>query len=202
MNKMKLKFFVLIIFIFLPLQTWSLSLSAKQKYPTVLLTDDYGILNENDLGAYTWGIKHESFTPKENSHGFNYWQCFPRDHVSINIEDMGYSTEDYGWKDTLADITIKVWIKPGVFHQYEMRRVWPVSQSLKDFKRFHQLMKNEKYVCLAGNYVGLEKYENHGFKQEEYGWIFDKIKTKKGCASYFGDCDRTYEDYLKENKVS
>ncbi len=34
----------------------AVSVSAKKKYPYPLLTDDYGILNENDLGAFTWGV--------------------------------------------------------------------------------------------------------------------------------------------------
>lgn len=197
---MKLKLFVLIIFSLLPLQIWSLSLSAKQKYSTVLLTDDFGILNENDLAAYTWGYKPRPFTPYENSQGYNYWQCFPRDQISVTFEDMGYSSENFGWVDTLAEITIKVSITPEVFHEYEMRRVFPVVDSLPKFARFHQLMKDEKYVCLAGHFVSLEKYQNHGYQQQEYGWIFDKLKTTKGCVSYFdGDCDRTYEQWLKEN---
>lgn len=33
----------------------AVSANAKNKYPYPLLTNDYGILNENDLGAFTWG---------------------------------------------------------------------------------------------------------------------------------------------------
>lgn len=187
---MKSKFIIGIILLFsLSLKVWCLSLASKQKYPYGLLTDDYGILTENDLAIYTLNSNSEPFSDKQNSGAYNYWQCFPRDHVSISFEDMGYSSENIGWKDTLAEMKITVWIKPGVFHEYEMRRTWAVTDSLKDFTHWHHLMKGEKYVCLAGHFVSREHHIEKGVKTEVYGWIFDKIKTKKGCASYFeGDC--------------
>ena len=82
------------------------------------------------------------FTGKHS--GYNYWQCFARKNVSIKLEDLGYSSEDFGWKDTTAEISITVWIKPGVIHEYAMRRFFTVHDFLKDFKRWHQLMHKEK----------------------------------------------------------
>lgn len=180
-------FFTIILLISLSCNAWSLESRIKQKYHDGLLTDDYGILSEKDLVDYT---KQMKLTPFKGEHSsYNYWQCFPRKNVSIKLEDLGYSSEDFGWKDTVAEIIITVHIKPTVFHEYAMRRFFTVHDFLKDFKRWHQLMHKEKYVCLAGHFVDHEKYIVRNTKVESYGWIFDKIKTTKGCFAYFtGKC--------------
>jgi len=183
--------FSLIFFLCISYSAWGIDLAVKKKYPYQLLTEDYFILNENDLAGYTFGMNPAPFNGKPS--GLNYWQCFSCEHISITLEDTGSSTEDFGWKDNIGDIQIRVWIKKGVFHEYAMRREWSVGEFQHDFNRWRQLMKGEKHVCLGGHFVSHEKMFDHGIPIEVYGWIFDKIKTKKGCDSYFdGDCDRAY----------
>ena len=46
-------------------------------------------------------------------------------------------------------------------------------------------MKNEKYVCIGGAFAGTYKKIAHGKETIEHGWIFENLKTKKGCDSYF-----------------
>jgi hypothetical protein len=74
----------------------------KQKYPYSLLTDDYGILSKNDLGAFAWGLKPQKFTAEKGTTGpYNYWQCFPREFVMVTLSDTGQSSEELGWKKML-----------------------------------------------------------------------------------------------------
>jgi hypothetical protein len=168
----------------------SISLAAKQKYPFPLLTEDYGILNEHDLALYSYiyNVNPRPFTGKPS--GLNYWQCFPRENISITLEDMGYSSEDFSWKDTASDLEISGMVRPGVFHEYGMRRAWPVRDFQKQFNSWRRLMKGEKYVCLAGHFVNYSEPSDYGVKRKVYGWIFDRLKTKKGCVAYLNsDCD-------------
>ena len=61
---------------------------------------------------------------------------------------------------------------------------------LPGFKKWQKLMKNEKYVCLAGSMGRTEKKTKHNKLHIKYLWIFEKIKTLKGCDSYFtGQCE-------------
>lgn len=53
------------------------------------------------------------------------------------------------------------------------------------FMRWEKLMKGEKYVCLAGQFINHEEKANDGVKIEENYWIYDKVQTKKGFNSYF-----------------
>lgn len=186
-------FFMLLLLGF-SVNALSVSSIAKEKYRYTLITDDYGILNQNDLSTYTGRItKVAPFSGSEREFSLSYWQCFPRDHISITLEDMGYSTEDFGWNDSLANLKITAMAKPGIFHEYTMRAVIPTYLYEKKFHLWRNLMKKENYVCLGGEFGDRKnKTREDGMKQEIYSWTFDKIKTKKGCDSFFDDdCNRT-----------
>ncbi|MDP3705136.1 MAG: hypothetical protein Q8R24_04410 [Legionellaceae bacterium] len=156
----------------------------KNKYSHVLLTQDYGILNENDLAAYTWNNNPPLFSEK-NPKNYNYWQCFPRDHVSITLIDKGFSAEEIGNTENYGDLFIKAWSENGILHEYSMRRLQEVSEQQKIFMQWQKLMKGEKYVCLAGLSGDFEKSMKDNKEYVTYFWTFDKIKTKKGCDSFF-----------------
>jgi hypothetical protein len=120
----------------------------------------------------------------EDSGGYQYWQCFPRDKVYITLEDFGYSSENVGWEDTLSDLTIRIYVTPRIIHEYQMRRPWPFSENLPRFKLWHRLMKDQKYVCFAGSFSSKKEVIDQAIPREIYSWIFEKIKTKKGKDSY------------------
>lgn len=90
--------FIFVLFFGIGCRVFAIDNSIRQKYPNILLTDDYGILNENDLASHTWDVKPAPFSIKKE-HACNYWQCFPRDHISITLEDKGYSASELGWDD-------------------------------------------------------------------------------------------------------
>jgi hypothetical protein len=160
------------------------SLTAKKKYPYSLITDDYHILNEEDLAHYT-KIRIPKLFSKESLGGF-YWQCFPRELISITLEDMGYSSEDWGFTDTASDLNIKIYIKPNIIHHYYMRRAYPLADYQKNFTLWHKLMAKQKYVCFLGEYGGKENKIEGDLLREVYNWTFEKIKTKRGSSDLLG----------------
>ncbi|MBA2654373.1 MAG: hypothetical protein H0U71_04810 [Gammaproteobacteria bacterium] len=175
---MKTKILLLILCLNLSSNVLAVSLTAKKKYPYSLITGDYGILSEEDLGHYNKTFTPKSFS-KENRGGF-YWQCFPRELVNITLEDMGYSSEDWGWTDTAADLNIKVYIKPNIIHHYYMRRAFPLATYQERFTRWHKLMAKQKYVCFGGEFDGKKTELENESQRQVYYWTFEKIKTKKG----------------------
>ncbi len=55
------------------------------------------------------------------------------------------------------------------------------------------IQNQEKIRCLkAGDYVNYEHKNDNGIERNVYGWIFEKMKTKKGCDSYLFSCHPTY----------
>lgn len=171
---------ILILWIICPYSFAAISADEQKKYPSSLLTNDYGILNEKDLDTYKKGVRPPPFLPK-GGNGYIYWQCFPRDSISISLKDMGYSSEDIGWEENYSDLRILISDESSGYHEYSIRKVWPTSAYEYRFKLWLKLMKNQKYVCLAGNFVNREEKANSVITR----WIFEKIKTKKGCDSYF-----------------
>ena len=174
------------------------SIKIKQKYPNVLLTDDYGILSENDLVTPPGYGKPEPFSVKDGV-DYNYWQCFPRERVTLNLEDKGYPPTGSKQDGNYGELTIKVWLNGGVSHEYYRRRLVDVDSTAEVFNAWRKLMRNEKYVCLAGLFSSKEEIISDNKKRDNYYWVFEKIKTKKGCDSYFaGQCDLTYKKFLQE----
>ncbi len=163
---------------------FSLNLDEQEKYPMVMLKEDYGILSTNDLAAYIREVKPAIFSGKIGMN-YYYWQCFPRENVSITLRDMGHSSEDIGNIENYGDLLINAWSGDGVSNEYSMRRPWAIDEEEKVFHRWQRLMKNEKYVCLAGSVGQTDKKIKNNKLYIKYSWVFEKIKTKKGCYSYF-----------------
>jgi hypothetical protein len=64
------------------MQDFAIDAKSLKKYPyQLIMTDDYGILNEANLKRYVDGITPKPF--KWNITGFDYWQCFSTKNVSI-----------------------------------------------------------------------------------------------------------------------
>jgi hypothetical protein len=182
------------------LEVSAISKDIKQKYPYPLLTDDYGILNENDIAAYTWGLEPRPFTIQGFSGVYNYWQCFPREYIEVTLTDTGATASEFG-KDTIADLLIRVRIKPDLIHQYSMRARSGAKDFKKRFNTWQRIMENQEYICLAGSFLFLDHEVENGKKREIYHWFFEKIKSKNkriNCDSYLGSCTPTYRKYLQE----
>jgi hypothetical protein len=179
------------------LEANAVSVDIKQKYPYPLLTDDYEILDENDIAAYTWGLKLRPFTTKGPSGEYTYWQCFPRELIEVTLIDTGTTALEFG-KDNIGDLQIRVWVKPELIHQYDMRARWGVMDFEKRFNKWQKIMKNAKYVCVAGSFTRLEHKLEDSRVRAIYHWTFEKMKTPNGCDSYFGSCTPTYQKYLQE----
>jgi len=175
-------FFIMILF---PLLANALSSELKKKYPYTVVTEDYGILNATDLNSHLDGV----FPPTEfpsGKHFFLYWQCFPRKDVRISLRDIGYSSHNLDENDSA--LTIEAYTEFAT-HQYGMRRDWPVTSNEENFNRYQKIMRAQKYICLEGTYFFYKDTVTDGKKRRIYYWTFEKMKTKKGCESYFvGGC--------------
>jgi len=180
-----LKLFFIIAGILFPIAVNAINLDLKKRYPFTVLTDDHGILTDTDLNSHLDGV----FPPTEfpsGKHFFLYWQCFPTKDVRINLRDIGYSSHHLDEND--SELTIEAYTGSAKY-QYGMRRDWPVSGNKKNFQRYQKIMRGQKYICLEGTYFFYKDVATDGKKERIYFWTFEKMKTKRGCESYFqGGC--------------
>jgi|688.fasta_scaffold163243_3 hypothetical protein len=170
---------ILILFSFIS-STYAITNSLRQAYPNSILTDDYGILTSKDLK----GEKPAPFSLKDPP-GSVYWQCFPRDRLVISLEDFGSTSDDIGIDENYSGLKITVSNKHDISHEYVMRRRWPLSVYERRFNTWIKLMKGEKYVCIAGEFINYKEKMEGGKKLRVCSWVFEKVKTKKGQDSYF-----------------
>ena len=180
---MKYKLILILILCCFPFSCYALSASTKNKYPFSVLTNDYGILNTIDLNSELDGVYPADRLPSRG-HFYLYWQCFPREHVSFSLRDIGYSS--YNLDENDSELTITAYNRKGT-HQYGMRRNSAVSSNMKTFNQYQRLVRGQKYVCLEGMYFYSEDRVIEGKKERVHIWTFEKIKTRKGCESYFYD---------------
>jgi len=177
---MKKYHFLTIIFLLLPIKIFAIDQNSLKKYPYQLLNNDYGILNEANLKRYSDGI-----TPKQfnwDITGFDYWQCFPTKDVTVWYDKGTYDPYD---KVVRSDPHISIKTSPIVTHEYEPRRNFSIDYAKEKVTAWKHLMKNQQYVCIGGAFAGSHKKIIYGIEITEHGWIFENLKTKKGCDSYF-----------------
>lgn len=174
----------LILGIFVSCKTGS---HFSQKYPYGLLTSDYRILNEDDLGVYAWWAKSTPFDDSSVS-GYMYWQCYPISMVKLGCKKVG--SDDPGIQYADADIRIETETE---IHEYEFRKAVESAVCYEYLKHWKQLIKDQYAVCIAGYHGEAEKKIIRGKTKKIIGWVYDKLKTEKGCYSYFEKhCDIEY----------
>lgn len=157
--------------------------SLREQYPDGLLTDDYGILTEEDLlFDISQGSSHP-YNINEYQSGYYRWQCFPTKNVTFNFGKWR-DNDPLGPSDiivTLCFFGIKV-KTDGLSHTYIDRRARRIEFCEGLQEKWKLLTANQDYVCINGEPDGLEGNEK--------SWTWNKVKTRRGCTSLFeGDCD-------------
>ncbi len=152
------------------------------RYPYGLLTDDYGILNEDDLKVNTCMATPSPFSEKKPNSAYSYWQCFEVKTAKLICEGRKYDPDE---KTRVSWLVLSAKLN-GASHEYMARRNMPVRSCELYQKEWRKHTRNEKYVCVSGNMWSHEKEESGNKK---WTWIFGRYKTKRGCDSYFdGEC--------------
>jgi hypothetical protein len=155
------------------------------EYPYGLLGDDFNILNLDDLASNACIANPTPFT--QTFSAYPYWQCFKTQRVKLFCDGHGYDADA---KDFFTTLVVEGTNDRGR-HKYVSSRAisFEICQDLE--KKWRELTRNEKYVCVSGPFTKLMKQKDTQFSNL---WVFDKFKTKKGCASYFyGDCSLKYQ---------
>ncbi|HSW75977.1 MAG TPA: hypothetical protein VLG50_02970 [Candidatus Saccharimonadales bacterium] len=161
-----------IIFLLPSSQLFSINQESLKKYPYQLLTNDYGILNESNLKRYTEDMNVEPFTGKFND--IDYWQCFPTKNVTVWYEKGDYDPDE---KITHGSPYIQAKTNSTTIYEYVLRRAFSLEYAQNKVKKWQQLMKNQQFVCIGGSFVKTN--------EKNQLWVFENLKTKKGCDSYF-----------------
>ena len=153
----------------------------KELFPYALLTDDFGILNKDDL-KINQCIAEPSLFSESNSTSYPYWQCLELKNVRMVCEGKRYSIEE---KSRMTMLVLSG-TRNDELNEFISRRPMKLKTChlyLRDWMRY---AKNEKHICISGNFINSEIGKTG---QKKRVWILDRYKTKKGCDAYFrGTC--------------
>lgn len=155
---------------------WSISAKAEslqRKYPDLVLSDDYGILDEADI----------LYDVQKLGRGAAVWQCFSIKDVKysystfVDIDPTGDSEE----VNTLCDFTFSA-KKREIKNFYYDRSVRDIYSCRERNKKWKKITKGQSHVCLSGSFSRVSG--------KRRTWFWNKTKTKKGCDSLFeGYCN-------------
>ncbi len=154
----------------------------RKEFPYGLLTDDFGILNKQDLKTNTCIAEPAPFSEKDKVSSYPYWQCFEVENSKMICERGKYDS----YEKALMSMLVVSGTRDGELHEFISRRPIPLRSCRLYQRDWQKFTKNEKYVCVSGADPGKEI---KGAKTV-WVWIFGRYKTKTGCDSYFdGECD-------------
>ena len=185
-----MRIFSIFFFITLSLRGYA-NLALKQKYPDGLLTEDYGILDENDLGADAKNNKPYPYDINKFQPAYMRWQCFPTKDTKFTYEKWK-GNDPWGSETKIVEMcAYSFYAQNGnISHSYSGRRAYRI-EFCKDLqKKWEQLTTNEPYVCLNGSPDStLKEVKKSKVFLYEKNWTWNQFKTKKGCYYYFqGGC--------------
>ena len=115
------------------------------------------------------------------------WRCFAIKDVKVNYRKWANTDPENNNKyiETMCDFEIWVNTKP-FQHVYHGRRGKPESYCKNIKAAWEKLTQKEEYVCMDGETLtNGEPTEDEESKKMRASWTWDKIKTKKGCYSFW-----------------
>ncbi len=151
----------------------------QKEFPFGLLTNDFGILNRDDLETNVCIAGEAPLMDPPTNYAYSYWQCFKSQNTRMMCDVGGYDPVE---KSRMVMLMIRA-TRDGQRHEFVSRRLATFQTCqlfLRDWRRF---TRGEPVVCVSGSFLSKDK-ENG---QALWSWTFGRYKTRKGCDSYFQD---------------
>lgn len=154
--------------------------SLHEKFPEVLLTDDFGILTEKDLfdKAYTYPIgkldTHPSPAPR--------WFCFDTEASKLNVKCISSGDKIEGTDEYLSDLEMSV-ESSGKRIKYDFGFSTISYYACEEHRlAWEKIIKDERSFCVAARLMEVDSKDSN-----RISGTFHMFKTKKGCDSLFLD---------------
>jgi hypothetical protein len=163
---------------------------AKVKYPNSLIGDDHGVLSEQDLAISTCDGTPAPFDPSTPLGGL-YWKCFETKKVSALCDSNGKADEHEG----VMGFIVLTAEDGDDLHDYIARRALPIQVCHEFTRDVRKRLRGTHYACIMGSDPSMSTRPPERAKID---WIFEAVRTKRGCESYFQQCD--LDDLVKNGQ--
>lgn len=115
------------------------------------------------------------------------WKCFPIKDVEVKYRTWR-DADPLGPYDVIVTMCdFEIWVNSKPFQNvYHGRRGKPVIYCDEFKAAWNKLTKQEEHICMDGETLTKgEPEEDEYSKKMKASWTWDKIKTKKGCYSFW-----------------
>jgi len=148
-------FLFIILCINIIIKSFAINPTNIAKYPFVLVGDDYGILTEQDMMEdENYGSTVDPLNYNDPIKSDRYWKCYKTSDLSFKYWDSKFNKklDDYH----VGGLIIYVLDNNGILNAYDMRRALSIDVRDKFLKKWRQLIKNQTYLCIHGDFVSNE----------------------------------------------
>ena len=173
---MKLFLLLICISVFLSISCTKRN-SLQDKFPNKLLSNDYGILSEQDL------VDKRDVLPLDSlgihSNPAPRWICFESENLISKCIKSEEKVEELNNYASDFEMTIN---EAGKQYEYFFRSLISYEGCEEHRTKWKKLIEGEKYFCISGSMMSVEN-------KTKITGAFHKFKTKKGCDAWFyKDC--------------
>lgn len=160
--------------------------AIRLKYPYGILTEDYGMLSDEDFRINAC-IATPAPVSETKISNYPIWQCFETRDFKTTCEGAVFDSDE---GSQMTSLVISTTANTSEIQEFFV----PIPMKLQDceqfFREWDKYTLNEKYVCICGSLPQGNKKQGG---KKVTSWVFNRFKTKKGCDSYAkGQCDLSY----------
>jgi hypothetical protein len=133
-----------------------------------------------------YGILPESYRTRSGMRPLK-WSCFPIEDVEVKYRSWRAS-DGMGRYDVIVTMCdFEIWVNSKPFQNVYSGRRAKQEVYCNDFKAaWNKLTQGEKHICMDGETLtNGEPEEDKDSKKMLVSWTWDKIKTQKGCYSFW-----------------
>lgn len=155
--------------------------NLQQRFPLGMVTNDYGVLSEDDLNFYEMNGQPNPLGGEITN--FAYWICAPTSHIRFKCNDFGRPNDIN--EEHLGEPEIFIHDKTKRYH-FAGRRAFPIQGCVEKVDLWNALASMQNHLCVSGYQAGPETNSNGLI---EFTFVYDRIKSHSGCDSWFdGGC--------------
>lgn len=115
------------------------------------------------------------------------WRCFPIKDVEVKYRTWRDADPLGPYDVTVTMCDFEIWVNSQPFKNvYSGRRAKQVAYCNEFRAAWSKLTQGEEHICMDGDTLTKGEPEKDEDSKEMFvSWTWDKIKTKKGCYSFF-----------------
>lgn len=164
-----------IIVLFLSLFLLSFANDTQTRIRSGILTDDFGIVTEEDLRHNAQRAYPEN---SETGEPNLVWQCLPLQNATLYCDDISYNDEENRYE---CFLNVRVAVGE-MLYEFSPGHIVDYDDFVEMEQEIHSILDGEEVACFSAFY-NKEEDPQSPFQHSTL-WFLERIKSRKGEWSY------------------